>query len=48
MIITILWKHLLKYAVERAEEKFEITAIPIKYNDTLDDLIDSSDTKSPG
>ena len=29
------------------EEKFEITAIPNKYKDTLDNLINSSDTESP-
>ena len=28
------------------EEKSEIAAIPNKYKDSLDDLIDSSDTKS--
>ena len=30
-----------------AEEKSEIVAIPNKYKDTLDNLIDSSNTKSP-
>ena len=30
-----------------AEEKSEIAAIPNKYRDTLDDLIDSSDTELP-
>ena len=29
------------------ERKSEIVAIPNKYKDPLDDLIDSSDTKSP-
>ena len=31
----------------RGEGKSEIVAIPNKYKDTLDDLIDSSDTESP-
>ncbi len=33
--------------VEGTEGKSEIAAIPSKYKDTLDDLIDSSDEKSP-
>ena len=43
----ILQKQVLKQAVGGAEGKFEIAAIFNKYKDTLDDLIDSSDTKSP-
>ena len=33
--------------IGKAEGKFKITAIPKKYKDTLDDLIDSLDTESP-
>ncbi len=46
-IVTILWKRVLKQVVGGAEEKSEIVAIPNKYKDTLNDLIDNSDTESP-
>ena len=42
-IVIIFWKRVLKQAVRGAEEKSEITAIPNKYKDTLDNLINSSD-----
>lgn len=45
-IVTILRKQVVKQAVGKIEENFEITAIPNRYKDTIDDLIDSSDTKS--
>ncbi len=46
-IVTIFRKRVLKQAVGGAERKSEITAIPNKYKDTLDELINSSDTESP-
>ena len=46
-IVTIFWKRLFKQVVQGAEGWSEIIAILNKYKDTLDDLIDSSDTKSP-
>ena len=46
-IVTILWKLVFKQVVGRVKEKSEITRISNKYKDTLDDLIDSLDTKSP-
>ncbi len=45
-MITILWKQVLKQAFGRVEKKSEITAIPNKYKNTLDDLIPSSVTES--
>ena len=45
-IVTILWKRVLKQAVGRGKEKSEIATIPNKYKDSLDDLIDSSNTES--
>lgn len=36
---------MLKQAVGKAEEKSEIVVILNKYNNTLDDLIESSDTE---
>ena len=44
-IITIFWEQVLKQVVGGAEGKSEIVAIPNKYKNTLDDLIDSSDTE---
>ena len=36
----------MKQAIGRTEGKYEIATISNKYKDTLDDLMDSSDTKS--
>ena len=46
-MITIFWKQVLKHMVGEAEEKSEIAPILNQYKDTLDNLIDSSDTESP-
>ena len=46
-IVTILLKQVFKQTVGGVEEKSEITAIPNKYKDTLDNLIDSSDIEFP-
>lgn len=43
----ILRKRVVKQAVGGAEGSSELVAIPNRYKDTLDDLMDSSDTKSP-
>ncbi len=45
-IMVILRKRVFKQEVRGAEGKSEIAAIPNKYKDTLDDLIDSLDTES--
>ena len=41
----MLWKRVLKQAVGKVEGRSEIAAIPNKYKNTLDNLIDSSNTK---
>ena len=46
-IIVLLRKKVIKQAVGRAGQKSEILAIPNRYKDTLDDLVDSSDLKHP-
>ena len=46
-IVIIFWKQVLKQAVGEVEEKSEIGAIYNKYKNTLDDLINNSNTKSP-
>ncbi len=45
-IIAILRKRLLKQAVRGEEPKSEIVAIPNKYKNTLNDLMDSSNVES--
>ena len=45
-IVTIFRKRVVKQAIGGAKGNSEIVAIPNKYKDTLDDLIDSSDVKS--
>ncbi len=45
-IVTILQTRVLKQAVGGAEGKSKIIAIPNKYKNTLDDLIESSDIES--
>ena len=46
-IIVLLRKKVIKQIVEGAEQKSEILAIPNRYKDTLDDLVDSSDLEHP-
>lgn len=46
-IIVLLRKKVIKQAVGGAEQKSEILAIPNRYKDTLDDLVDSSDLEHP-
>ena len=46
-IIVLLRKKIIKQAVGGAEQKSEILAIPNRYKDTLDDLVDSSDLEHP-
>lgn len=46
-IVTIFQKQVLKQTVGGAEGKSEIVAIPNKYKDTLNNLINSSDIEFP-
>ena len=46
-IIVLLRKKVIKQAVRGAKQKSEILAIPNRYKDTLDDLVDSSDLEHP-
>ena len=46
-IIVLLRKKVIKQAVGGAGQKSEILAIPNRYKDTLDDLVDSSDLEHP-
>ena len=46
-IIVLLRKKVIKQAVGGAGQKFEILAIPNRYKDMLDDLVDSSDLEHP-
>ena len=46
-IIILLRKKVIKQAVGAAGQKSEILAIPNRYKDILDDLVDSSDLNHP-
>ena len=46
-IIVLLRKKVIKQAVGGAKQKSEILAIPNRYKDILDDLIDSLDLEHP-
>lgn len=46
-IITIFKKKVVKQIIKKIEENFEIVAIPNKYKNPFNDLINSSDIESP-